>query len=185
VVDGCQKVAQALVKDRAAFRAAQGIEFQGQVFQAQLGQKRPEHEHDLGVGLGRVRAQDLHVELMELAQAAFLRALVAEHGAAGEELGRPVGGMHWPDSMKARSTPAVASGRMVRERPLRSAKVYISFCTTSVSSPMERAKSSVFSRMGTRTSWQPYVAKTWRARFSIRVWTVLSGLKRSEKPLIF
>ena len=91
MVDGVQKVAQALVKDRAAFRAAQGIEFQGQVFQAQLGQKRPEHEHDLGVGLWRVRAQNLHIELVELAQTALLRALVAEHGAAGEEFGRPVG----------------------------------------------------------------------------------------------
>ena len=36
--------------------------------------------------------------------------------------------------------PAVASGRRVSERPLRSGKVYISICTTSVSVPMERLK---------------------------------------------
>ena len=50
------------------------------------------------------------------------------------------------------SSGAVASGRRVMERSLLSAKVYISFCTTSVSVPMERRKRSVYSRRGVRSS---------------------------------
>ena len=52
-------------------------------------------------------------------------------------------------------TPAVASGRMVIMRPLRSGKVNISFCTTSVSSPMERLNRSVYSSTGVRSSTKP------------------------------
>ena len=54
--------------------------------------------------------------------------------------------------MTARTMPAVASGRSVSEPPSRSAKVYISFETMSVSAPMPRAKSSVSSKTGVRTS---------------------------------
>ncbi len=57
--------------------------------------------------------------------------------------------------MTARTTPAVFSGLKVSERPLRSRKVYISLCTMSVVSPTERAKSSVASRHGVRTSEYP------------------------------
>ena len=58
-----------------------------------------------------------------------------------------------PLSITARTQPAVPSGRRVRLSPLRSVKVYISFSTMSVTSPMDRAKSSVRSTMGSRTSW--------------------------------
>ena len=55
-------------------------------------------------------------------------------------------------SITARTTPAVASGRRVSEPPSRSANVYISFATMSVSAPMPRAKSSVSSKIGVRIS---------------------------------
>ena len=54
--------------------------------------------------------------------------------------------------MTARTMPAVASGRSVSDEPSRSSKVYISFVTMSVSSPMPRAKSSVSSKTGVRIS---------------------------------
>jgi hypothetical protein len=43
---------------------------------------------------------------------------------------------------------AVASGRSVNERSERSAKVYISFCTTSEPTPDVRSKSAVSSNTG-------------------------------------
>ena len=55
-------------------------------------------------------------------------------------------------SITARTTPAVASGRRVSEPPSRSANVYISFATMSVSAPMPRANSSVSSKIGVRIS---------------------------------
>ncbi len=58
-----------------------------------------------------------------------------------------------PLLMAARTQLAVASGRRLRLSPLRSVKVYISFSTMSVTSPMERLNSSVRSTMGTRSSW--------------------------------
>ena len=54
--------------------------------------------------------------------------------------------------MAARTTLAVHSGRSVRLSPLRSSKVYISFSTMSVTSPIERRNSSVRSTMGGRIS---------------------------------
>ena len=54
--------------------------------------------------------------------------------------------------MAARTMPAVASGRSVRLSPPWSVKVYISFSTTSVYSPMARLNSSVCSTTGTRIS---------------------------------
>ena len=83
--------------------------------------------------------------------------------------------------MKARMIEAVASGRMVM--PL-SAKLYISFSTTSVAAPMERTNSSVFSRIGMRISCMPNRSKMSRARCSIYCQrTTLSG-RMSLKPLI-
>ena len=57
--------------------------------------------------------------------------------------------------MHARTIPAVASGRNVIDIPLRSSKVYISFSTMSVTSPIERLNNSVRSTTGTRISWYP------------------------------
>ncbi len=47
---------------------------------------------------------------------------------------------------------AVASGRSVRLSPPRSSKVYISFSTMSVPSPIPRTNSSVRSKSGVRIS---------------------------------
>ena len=60
---------------------------------------------------------------------------------------------HIPERARseARTTPAVASGRSVTLSPSRSSNVYISFETMSVSSPIERLKSSVRSSTGRRT----------------------------------
>src|SRR2546421_9462196 len=73
----------------------------------------------------------------------------------------------WPRSMPletaARMMPAVASGRSVRLSPPWSVKVYISFSTTSVNSPMARLKSSVCSTTGTRISSYPYSVSSSRA----------------------
>ncbi|GBU22730.1 hypothetical protein R80B4_02642 [Fibrobacteres bacterium R8-0-B4] len=87
-------------------------------------------------------------------------------------------------SRKARMTPAVASGRNDKERPLRSGKVYISFCTTSVSKPMEREKSSANSSTGVRNSIKPYRENTARAQSCMRVKTSLSGGNISANPLM-
>jgi hypothetical protein len=57
-----------------------------------------------------------------------------------------------PLEIAARTIPAVASGRSVRLSPLWSLKVYISFSTTSVNSPIARLKRLVCSTMGTRIS---------------------------------
>ena len=57
-----------------------------------------------------------------------------------------------PLEIAARTMPAVASGRSVRLSPPMSWKVYISFSTMSVYSPIERLNSSVCSTIGTRTS---------------------------------
>ena len=54
--------------------------------------------------------------------------------------------------MYARTALAVFSGRMDTDWPSRSAKVYICFSTTSVSSPTERTRSGVYSRIGVRNS---------------------------------
>jgi hypothetical protein len=54
--------------------------------------------------------------------------------------------------MKARTMPAVFSGRSVSQSPPRSAKVYISLVTTSEVSPSVRANTSVNSKMGVATS---------------------------------
>ena len=54
-------------------------------------------------------------------------------------------------SIAARTMPAVASGRSVRLSPFSlSSNVYISFSTTSVTSPMPRTNSGVGSTIGTR-----------------------------------
>ena len=51
--------------------------------------------------------------------------------------------------------PAVNSGRSVSGSPLRSSKEYISFDTTSVVSPSERANTEVDSNTGTSTRPKP------------------------------
>jgi hypothetical protein len=54
--------------------------------------------------------------------------------------------------MKARTMPAVFSGRNVRLSPPRSSNVYISLVTTSEVSPSVRANTSVNSKIGVAIS---------------------------------
>ncbi len=61
--------------------------------------------------------------------------------------------MSRPCSISALTTPAVSSGRRVRERPPLSLKVYISFWTTSVASPTPRANTAVSSKIGVSIGW--------------------------------
>lgn len=57
-------------------------------------------------------------------------------------------------SIDARTTAAVFSGRIVRFSPFSaSVKLYISFSTMSVTSPMPRVKSCVCSTIGVRMFW--------------------------------
>src|SRR5262249_25447530 len=57
----------------------------------------------------------------------------------------------------------VASGRSVTRSPPLSVKLYISFCTMSVDSPVPLAKSSSCSMIGVRTSTYPYRSHQSRA----------------------
>src|ERR1043165_970164 len=74
--------------------------------------------------------------------------------------------MRWC-SIAARTMPAVASGRSARSSfERRSSKLYISFSTMSVASPMPRTNSGVCSTIGTRRLRYPYWAKVSRAASS-------------------
>src|SRR5579871_1340819 len=66
----------------------------------------------------------------------------------------------------------------------RDSNVYISLPTTSVSSPIERAKSSVDSKMGGRISPKWKVEKTSRAVCSTWFQSAVSGGRRSRVPLM-
>jgi len=133
----------------AILGAAQRVDFQRHVFEAKPLPQACGHDDLLGVDIRPREAQGFHTNLMKLAVASLLRALVAEH--------RP----HVPQTLRrvvqqivlqhARTQEAVPSGRSVRLSPLRaSVKVYISFSTMSVTSPMARLNSPVCSTMGMR-----------------------------------
>src|SRR3546814_1401518 len=62
--------------------------------------------------------------------------------------------------MYARAMPAVNSGRSVIDSPPRSSNEYISFDTTSVVSPSERANTAVGSITGTSIRLKPYSRRT-------------------------
>ena len=66
----------------------------------------------------------------------------------------------------------------------RSINVYISFETTSVSKPIERANRSVSSKIGRRISPKPNVAKTSCAVCSTRFHSAVSGGRMSRVPLM-
>ncbi len=84
--------------------------------------------------------------------------------------------------MNARTAGAVPSGRMLTERPSRSGNVYICFSTTSVTSPTPRTKSSVYSRIGVRTSRYANASSTWRAFSSTNCHLDTSGARMSFMP---
>ncbi len=75
----------------AARRVAERVELQRDaVGNAQFLQQLVGHRQQFDVGLRLARADDLGVELVELAVAALLRALVAEQRAVGGDLERRV-----------------------------------------------------------------------------------------------
>src|ERR1700724_1190315 len=86
--------------------------------------------------------------------------------------------------MYARTTDAVASGRNEIEDSSRSWKEYISLETTSVLAPIDRAKSSVCSKIGKRISAKPKVPNTSRAVCSTRFHSADSGGRISRTPLM-
>ncbi len=111
---------------------------------------QPRQHHDLlGVDVGPGKAERLDVELVELAVAALLRALVAEHRPGGPHALRPLVGQVVLDR-RAHD----ARGRLGAQRQALavqpSSNVYISFSTTSVTSPIARTNSGVASTIGVR-----------------------------------
>ena len=75
---------QGLAMGLALFRLTQAVELQGHVFahlQAEVTPQGGRHEDEFGVDVGTCKAQHLRAHLVELAIAALLRALVAEHRA--------------------------------------------------------------------------------------------------------
>ena len=72
----------------AACAVAQRVEVQGYIRDAQLLQELVRHRQQLDIGLRLARADHLGVDLVELAVAPLLRALVAEQRAVGRDLER-------------------------------------------------------------------------------------------------
>ena len=72
----------------AAGDVAERVELERHALDAELGQQLRAEREQFDVGLRLARADDLGVELVELAEAALLRALVAEGGAVGRDLER-------------------------------------------------------------------------------------------------
>ena len=83
---------QDVEKDRTAGRTTQGVELHGELGEPQFGQVVAQHEQDLGVEQRLGRSHRLHVDLVELAHAAFLGPFVPEHGPVGEIFGQAVVG---------------------------------------------------------------------------------------------
>ena len=82
-------VDQRLAEGRAARRVAEAVDLQREPRHAQRGERRVDHLQQLRVGLGAGDAEELGADLVELALAALLRPLVAEHRPGVPELDRP------------------------------------------------------------------------------------------------
>ncbi len=143
---GAEVLHQRITVVGARFAGTQAVEFELYcVANTQQAPKTPGQHDQLGVDVRAVEVKDFHTNLMKLAITAFLRNI----GPIYQSF------CTWPPpeipcSNTARTQLAVPSGRRVRESPLRSSKVYISFSTISVTSPMERLNSSVASTIGMR-----------------------------------
>ena len=131
----------------AADRVDEGL----RVPDAEPGEEGRGHLDDLRVDGRVLLVEDLDVDLVKLAVAALLGLVVAEHRPDEIEAER-LGLRSSRCSTIARTTEGVYSGRRVIDRPPLSTKVYISFVTTSVVSPVPLLKSSVGSMTGARSS---------------------------------
>ncbi len=114
----------------------------------------PGHGDDFDVGERLVAAENLGVDLVELAQAALLRSLMAEHRPAIEQFDRARQGLALVDE-GARNPGRRLGAQGERFAADRSVKVYISFVTISEVSPSVRAKTSVNSKIGVMISPKP------------------------------
>ncbi len=86
---GLEVVDQPLAVGAPALGVAQRVQLEGHLgAKAQRLEDAPADRDHLDVGLGLGRAQHLDVDLVELAQPALLRPLVAEHRAAHEQADR-------------------------------------------------------------------------------------------------
>ena len=83
---GFQLLAQALDELRAAIVVAHGIEEKPEIRQAGAAEQFHHHLDDFGVHQRRFRPDGLRADLEELAVAALLRPLAAEHGPHVEQL---------------------------------------------------------------------------------------------------
>ena len=126
---------------------AEAAEPQPNARNAELPEQLVEQDDQLGVDQGRVRADRLGADLVELPEAARLRALVAEVRAPVPELHRLGEPVHALLDVGA-EIGAVPSGRRVSPRPPWSVELNISFCTMSVDPPTPRANSSLSSNAG-------------------------------------
>ena len=136
---------------RALGRLAQAVEFEPHVASGRAPSRaRCASRISSASTSGPGEAQRLGADLVELAVAAALRPLVAEH--------RP----HVPEPLAAVVQQRCARSRRARRRPCSrgaasaasplslSSKEYISFSTMSVTSPMPRTNSAVCSTIGVR-----------------------------------
>ena len=88
-----EKCYQGCAVSRAALGAAQGIDLQLRFVQPDLAKELHQHVQYLGIGQRVVHAGDLGADLVKLAVAPLLGALVAEHGAQVVQLGHRVLGV--------------------------------------------------------------------------------------------
>jgi hypothetical protein len=143
---------------QASLWVAERIQLQDRALDPELLQKLVGQSKDLDVGLRLGGADDLGVELMEFAESALLRSLVPESRTVRRDLERRV---LLPAFAEVRAAnPRRNSGRSVIDSPPRSSKLYISFDTTSVVSPIVRANTCVGSIVGTSTRLNPYRRRT-------------------------
>jgi hypothetical protein len=138
----------------AALGVAEGVHFQHDAIgDAQLALDVVAGGDRLRIGQGFGRAQDLGADLVELAGAAGLGALVAEHRAGIEHLARQGLGKALADEGAADAGGAL--GRSTTSSPPRSVKAYISLLTTSEVSPRPRRKTRASSKIGVAHSSKP------------------------------
>jgi hypothetical protein len=90
VAVGLQPGHQLLAVAGPVVGAAEGVELQGQATHAQVGQQVPGHGDRLHIAAGIGKAEQLQADLVKLALAARLGALVAEHRPAIPEPLRPL-----------------------------------------------------------------------------------------------
>jgi hypothetical protein len=137
----------------ALVRLAEAVDLEANVAaldQAEVLPERAAHQDLLGVDVRAGVAERLDVDLVELAVAALLRPLVAEHRDLAPQAQRPV-----VERVVLDHRPHDAGGRLGTQRQLSpfiaSSKEYISFSTMSVTCAEAAHEQRVGSTIGVRT----------------------------------